>query len=329
MKSLMKKTILRSSWAFALLAGLLAPAAAMALHDGVVIDVDGGTVYVMSPQGGIDALDLDTGNVIWKSSAAAKPLLVKGGTLVAQGRSGRSGELVIVALDAKRGAERERVAVEIPAALHAQVADGPSRTFRVQAFSAADSVIVTWAAGDRYPVQGALLAPEPAGAAPTNTPSNKRATAQPLSGAARLDLTAGRAVAMPYEQAQELRTPAPIAVEKSGRQADGLGQQLTSLDGRHVLHSERSGEDKLWAPYRWTVTDAAGRTVGTVDAPVSMAPFVVSGSRILYVAQPVVRVEGKKMIEEPLRLRALDLKTGAEMWSAVVTDTAYRGPSPP
>jgi PQQ-like domain len=326
MKSLMKKTILRSSWAFALLAGLLAPGTAMALRDGVVIDVDGGAAYVMSPQGGIDALDLATGNVIWKSTAAAKPLLVKGGTLVAQGRSGRSGELVIVALDAKRGAARERVDVEIPAALRAQVADGPSRTFRVQAFSAADSVIVTWTAGDRYPVQGALLVPEPAGAPPTDNPSNKRAAAQPMSGAARLDLTAGRAVAMPYEQAQELRTSA--VAEKAGRQVDGP-RQLTSLDGRYTLHSERSGEDKLWAPYRWTVTDAAGRTVGTVDAPVSMAPFVVAGSRILYVAQPVVRVEGKKMIEEPLRLRALDLKTGAEMWTAVVTDTAYRGPSPP
>jgi hypothetical protein len=60
-----------------------------------------------------------------------------------------------------------------------------------------------------------------------------------------------------------------------------------------------------------------------------MAPFVVSGSRIVYVAQPAMRVEGKKMIEEPLRLRALDLKTGAEMWTALVTDTAYRGPFPP
>jgi hypothetical protein len=328
MKSFMKKAILRSSWALALLAGLLAPGAAMALHDGVVIDVDGGTAYLMSPQGGIDALDLATGNVMWKSTAAAKPLLVKGGTLVAQARSARNGELVIVALDAKRGTARERVDVEIPATLHAQVADGPSRTFRVQAFSAADSVVVTWTAEDSRIAQGALLTPEPEGAAPTPTaPTAKRAAAvQPLSGAARLDLTAGRAVAMPYEKAQQLRMPA--VAEKAGRQADGR-RQLASLDGRHVLHSERAGEDKLWAPYRWTVTDAAGRTVGTVDAPVSMAPFVVSGSRILYVAQPAARVEGKKMIEEPLRLRALDLKTGAEMWSAVVTDTAYRGPFPP
>jgi hypothetical protein len=60
-----------------------------------------------------------------------------------------------------------------------------------------------------------------------------------------------------------------------------------------------------------------------------MSPFVVSGSRILYVALPSVHKEGGKMIDEPLRLRALDLKTGAEMWTAVLTDSAYRGPFPP
>ena len=328
MKRNLTETILRSGWALALLAGMLAPGAqAAALHDGVVIDADGGAAYVMSPQGGIDALDLTTGNVMWKSAAAAKPLLVKGGTLVAQARSGRSGELLVVALDAKRGAERERVAVEIPASLRAQVTDGPSQAFRVEAFSSADSIFVTWTAGlNLQGAQGALLTPEePEGAVPNDSSINKRAAAaEPLRGAARLDLTAGRAVALPFEKAQEMRAVA----EKAGRRADGP-RRLTSLDGRHVLHSERSGADKLWTPYRWTVTDAAGRTVGTVDAPVSMAPFVVSGSRILYVAQPAMRVEGKKTIEEPLRLRALDLKTGAEMWSAVVTDTAYRGPFPP
>jgi len=60
-----------------LLAGVLAPATLLAqappprwmaaLHEGVVVDASTGTAFVMSPEGGLDALDLATGTVKWKS----------------------------------------------------------------------------------------------------------------------------------------------------------------------------------------------------------------------------------------------------------------------
>ncbi|HKI03477.1 MAG TPA: hypothetical protein VKK31_15975 [Thermoanaerobaculia bacterium] len=326
----MPKSILRSSWALALLAGLLAPGIATAqasgtptgsLHDGVVVDAASGAAYVMSRQGGIDALDLTTGNVLWQSRDAAKPLLVQGGTLVAQAAPSQHGKLAVVALDAKRGTVKQRVDVELPAAVRAHVFDGPSQAFRVQAFSTADNAVaVVWTAEEGRSFQGIM--PEPEGAPAKSAVS---AAAQPLRGAARLDLGAGRAVPMAYEKAMSQKDS---AIEAKSLK-DVNPRQLTSLDGRHVLNSERLPDGKLWAQYRWTVTDADGATVGTIEAPVSMAPFVVSGSRILYVAQPSVRREGNKMVEEPLRLRALDLQTGAEMWTALVTDSAYRGPFPP
>jgi hypothetical protein len=66
-----------------------------------------------------------------------------------------------------------------------------------------------------------------------------------------------------------------------------------------------------------------------IDAPVSMAPFVVVGSRLLYVAQPSARRSGEATVSEPLRLRALDVRSGAELWVLPIVDTAYRGPMPP
>ncbi|HEV2847074.1 MAG TPA: hypothetical protein VG477_19615, partial [Thermoanaerobaculia bacterium] len=104
--------------------------------------------------------------------------------------------------------------------------------------------------------------------------------------------------------------------------------QMTSLDGRHTLTSERI-PGQVWDRYRWTVTDAAGAAVGTVDAPVSMAPFVVSGTRILYVAEPAIQKENNQFVQKPLRLKALDLQTGAAQWEALVVDSTYRGPFPP
>lgn len=336
----MTKTILSSGLALAMLAGLLTPGAFAArtagapkpqipaLHDGVVVDATAGVAYVMSREGGIDALDLTSGNVMWKSREAAKPLALADGVLVAQARPRENGKLTLVALDARKGSARRQTDVEIPKALRANVADGPSQTFRARAYPAGKSVIVTWEAENALP-QGYLpTVPE----APTDEIAAKRATeaatalARPQRGAVRLDLAAGATAPMSWEEAQKA---APALREIAQKGTRGAARQLVSLDGRHVLTSEPSPEARLWAPYRWTVTDASGARVGTLDAPVSMAPFVVSGSRILYVAQPSVRIEGGKTVQEPLSLLALDLRTGAKLWSVPVADSTYRGPFPP
>jgi hypothetical protein len=340
----MLKTILRSGWALALVAGLLAPGIAMAqttprvskpgvpaLHDGVVVDAAAGVAYVMSREGGVDALDLTSGNVLWKNRDAAKPLALADGTLVAQARPDRNGALALVMLDTQKGNTKGRADVQIPESVRANIVDGPSQTFQVKAFATtSDSVAVTWTAENVVP-QGYLPnVPEAPG---SDAATAKRVTAareaaeavrKPLSGAARLDLKAGRAVTMPYEEAEQAR-PA-LAVEAK---AVGGARQLTSLDGRHVLRSEPAPEASLRKPYRWTVITASGARVGTLDASVSMAPFVVSGSKILFVSQPSAFREEGKITETPLRLIAFDLRTGAELWTKAFVDSVYRGPFPP
>lgn len=333
---MMPKKIVRSGWALALLAVLVpgisaaqpGGGAAAALHDGVVVDLAKGAAYVSSPQGGIDAIQLSTGNVMWKTRDAAKPLLIKNGALLAQGRPGANGELSLVTLDTRQGAARSRVEVALPSGVRANVLDGPSQSFRAEAFMAADkSVVVTWSAEDRS-LQGMVPAPED-GLAPEK--SAAVAASGPRRGAVQVDMAQGRAVPMAYEKAQGLRGSA-LAVRAEGIRVRGLGtttRELTSLDGQHVLKSERSPEGGLWTPYRWTVTDKAGRVIGTANAPVSLTPFVVSGSRILYVAMPSVRKEGDKRVEQPLRLVSMDLLSGTDVWTSEVVDSSYRGPFPP
>jgi hypothetical protein len=342
------KKISLAGWAFTLLAALLAPGAAMAqasgngsvpaLHDGVVVDPAGGTAYVMSPAGGIEARELGSGNLLWRSDEAAKPLLVINGTLVAQAPPAPEGDLVVVTLDAKQGTAKERKNIKLPPGQRAQVTDGLSRSFRAQAFPAADGgVIVSWTSDEGRSLQG-LLPPEvetpqaDAKAAAARAEAANAALQQRRRGAVRLDLASGRVASMPYAEAQA-KAVKPKGL--SARIGGGIGKaagsslgQLTSLDGRHTLTSERlPGE--VWNRYRWTLTDAAGATLGTVDAGVSMAPFVVSGTRILYVAEPSIRKEGNQFVQKPLRLKALDLQTGAEQWEAPVVDSTYRGPFPP
>jgi len=68
--------------------------------------------------------------------------------------------------------------------------------------------------------------------------------------------------------------------------------------------------------------------LGTLRAEASMAPFAVVGTRLIHVAQPSIRLEGEKMVDRPLRIRAVELTTGREVWRREILDTAWRGPVP-
>ncbi|HEX6901201.1 MAG TPA: PQQ-binding-like beta-propeller repeat protein [Thermoanaerobaculia bacterium] len=337
----MQKKIFRAAGALALLASLFAPGVltAQALQDGVVVDPAGGAAYVMSPGGGIEARDVATGNVLWQSDAAAKPLLAMDGSLVAQAAPNAAGDLVVVTLDARKGSARDRTEIKLPPGQRSQLTDGPSRSFRAQAFPAGDGgVIVSWTAEQGRALQG-IEPPElqiPQVDAKDARSEERRAEILAAAherwrGAFRLDVASGKTAPLPFAEAA---AKAPVLSARIGgggggdKAAGGVLGSLTSLDGRHVLTAERSSGDS-WNQYRWTVTDAAtGAVVGAVDAPVSMAPFVVSGTRILYVAEPGMRKEGNQFVQKPPRLRALDLQTGAEMWEAPTVDPTYRGPLP-
>lgn len=330
---IMPKTIFRSSWALALLASLLAPGVSSAasnspitsLHDGVVVDAAHGTAYVMSPKGGIDAIELASGNVRWKSETGARPLLVKDGALVAQAHPGEIGELAIVTLDAQRGIETGRVSLGRPDGLRARVIDGPSQSFQVRAFEAGNSIVVEWSAHDSRRLQG-VLDEEAISAGPGSVSASTKSV-KSLNGAAVLDFVKGIAAPVTSERAQALRDQTR-SMRTTGLTAASL-RQLASIDGQHFLRSERTRENGPFPSYRWTITNASGATVGTADAAVSMAPFLVSGSRIFYVVRPTTRVQDGKSVQDRLRLRALDLRTGAVLWESPIVDGAYRGPFPP
>jgi hypothetical protein len=231
------------AWGFGLGAFLLAlaPIAAQAptstpgLHDGVVVDPASRTAFVMRPEGGIDALDLASGKVRWRSRAAERPLMMVDGLLVAQAAPGERREFVLVALAPAGGAERRRFTVDLPEGVRARVAAGPAQAFKLRTFVTGGAPIVAWTFESRP-------------------------------------------------------------------------RRFASIDERHVLVSEPSLDAANWrTPYRWTISDPAGASLGTFDSPVSMAPFIVLGTRLYYVAQPESQ------------------RAGAVM----AGDTVYRGKMPP
>ena len=77
------------------------------LSPGVVVDPDRREAYLMSPEGGIVAVDLAEGAPVWRSSAADKPLTIAGTLLISQAEApGPANALRIVTLDTSRGGEQ-------------------------------------------------------------------------------------------------------------------------------------------------------------------------------------------------------------------------------
>ncbi|HXU32051.1 MAG TPA: hypothetical protein VN851_15895, partial [Thermoanaerobaculia bacterium] len=133
---------------FALLIGA-APVPVLAsqrLGEGAVVDPARGIAYVAQPQGGIEALDLSTGQAVWRSAAAAKPLSLAGEALLVQEEPDTGGVLRLATLDPRTGAEKGRAELALPAGLWANVTDGSRGTFRLRAAEGGGSVLLAWTA---------------------------------------------------------------------------------------------------------------------------------------------------------------------------------------
>jgi len=287
----------------------------VALRDGVVVDTTRGVAYVMHTQGGIQALDLRRGTALWHSAAAERPLALSGNFLVAQANAGDKGDLRIVALGVRGGLLISKADIRMPEGVRAEVGETLQRAFHVTAMPSQSGVLIAWETEEfsGLPTKREHQLGQVLGASAESKASPRGITLfDPQSG--RLSASALQQIARP---ALARTLTAPAAAEP----------RFTSADGRHVLAS-RLVDDAAALPYEWTISDAKGKVLGTLRAEASMAPFAVVGTRLIHVAQPSILLEGEKMVERPLRIRAVDLTTGREAWRREIRDMAWRGPVP-
>jgi len=107
-----------------------------------------------------------------------------------------------------------------------------------------------------------------------------------------------------------------------------FGSELTfrsfSADCRYLLAS-RAMDGWKWSIYSM----ATGDKIAELHMPAPAAQFFIQNDSLYYlVPATVVRAGGQLKIDQPRRLSAIDLKTGAELWSRPIRETAYLGPYP-
>jgi len=323
----------------------LAPAEAggqapFTLRDGVLVDPARSAIYLMRPGGGIEAVDMTLGNVRWTSEEGARPLFVAGDTLYAQAEAATPGKLTLVALDPDDGGPiGKAMEVDLPEGVHAAIDEGLGRGFELQAYPTRAGAVLRWSAWRavaRGAVEPAVRAiphfeGEEATVDEAARPSADRA-GNHLEGAFFFDLTT-RALSAVSPEKLELR-PLPPNLSAAERRADLAaatpGEQFVSRDGRTLMISLRTADDRDFEKYLWTLHDrATGAEVGQLSLAWSYAPFFLAGSDLIHVSQPYGLRQDEEWVDHPLSLRAVRLTSGAELWVREVRDTAYRGPFPP
>ena len=316
------------------------PPGAVTLRDGVVVDAAAGRAFVPSRDGGVEAIDLASGQPRWATDEAAKPLFAASGTLLAQRTPTEQGSLALALVDAGSGRIRTETSVAIEPGLWASVEDRPASVFRSSATAdAVGGVVLAWS-HTSAPEGGALrgyLPSEQEGLAPTldgdeqRLGAGQRGEIVERSGAVRVDLATG-AVTTPGAR---LRSAAAGAVRAGTVRAgtflpDVDGRQLRSADGRHVLVSQRIEQPAdPWSVYRWSIYERTGDLVGSFESAISMSPFVVDRDGVVFVHPPGLVNTAEGLVEQPLSLQKVDARSGTRLWARSIRELEYRGPMAP
>ncbi len=337
------------------------------LSSGVVIGLQPPVAFIMPPEGGIAAVDCSTGQTLWRAAESVKPLALVGTRLLVQNAApGRPGVMPIGILDSRDGSVVS-VAVEIPLApgTEALIDERLGESFSIRAWEERGDLIVTWEyieqdvsgtsprPGDSPIVNrveaAARLDLESGRVESLTTPVTPGGNRLPPDVRERIDPGEGwsepwrfgdvvTSVSDRAAQGGQRRVvlrrwdaktgePLPEQILFEGRPL----AQLFSANRQYLLVSSQTDQKPGgWDRYLWSVFSLeSGELVGTMRYHRSGDHFSVIGSTLLHLSRPFGRRVGDDWIEEPLKLRAVDLGSRTELWSVPLRDTTYRGPRPP
>jgi hypothetical protein len=302
-------------------------ALAVPLRPGVIVGPGGKHLYLMSPGGTVEAINLETGKEVWASKDAAKPLGVSADHVIGQAEAPADGNAMkVVVLDRKTGKAVTSGSVILPAGVKPSINETIQGRFAARAQTGTKDAVVSWQFV-AFPRRG--VKPGTPSALPD---TDKTAADAPVGGtrggAVRLDLATGATTSI---TALDVMPPLPrLFLLPPDQRLKGLpDQQYASVDGRHVLVSAK-GEDDAWQRYTLSVYDRdTGNKLGQFKSHLAAVQFYVSDKQVVFETGPYARRIDDQLKEEPLKVRLVDLQTGEERWSRPVRDTAMRGPFPP
>ena len=293
------------------------------LRDGVIIDTGSNLAYLMNTKGGIDAIELAKGTNVWSTDLAAKPLALIGNLLICQAEPQRlPNELKIVALNVfERLQPVFNDSINLPDGVQVSIDQMINSWFMTYARVYDGDVLVSWEYSF-HAIKGEASLDSIPDSQPSLTPTSE--LPRTIKGTVRIDISSRTVISVKAEEVPIGLVRRPPDLDERERLSGVKGQQFIAADSGHVLNSERVADDRVWNKHRWTIYDrSSSKQIAEIRNYQSYAPFVILGSKIIYESNPYFR---RGLGHEPLKIRAVDLQTGQELWGWDIRDTAYRGP---
>ncbi len=217
-----------------------------------VADANGKIGYLLNFASGIDAIDLGSGQLLWKTSIASRPLIAFDDLLVAGAVGNRPNVLTVSVLDASRTGEiKIQASVEFPQWVTVYPFDGPAFAIKasLQRSNRKCELLLEWRARSRYT----------GGANPP--PFIEKRDRKDAAGKVSIDLKTGTVIKMSAKEiidAPQERTPSPdkkllaLISEQGVEQACLIGQRIYYLvEGRRdecILKAKALNSGQvLWA----------------------------------------------------------------------------------
>ncbi len=209
-----------------------------------IADPQGRVGYFASATGGIEAIDLATGSVLWQTSEAQIPLLLDGEHLLAQAGVKRN-RLRVLRLDLKRGGECDMESDPVVFPAWVVTGEAPGRLFSARWRVERHHMVLDWEASAWY-----IGASKP-------TPEEAEAARKRADGQVFVDLRTGQIdVRPPTKVVRPVGPTLPEHLQKKslrwqGRYGDGW--KVLSLEDhrgkqRFLLHTWTPGEQTASEP---------------------------------------------------------------------------------
>jgi hypothetical protein len=336
----------------------------MILLPGGIANAAGRTAYLANATGGIDAVDLTTGGLLWQTYEAQRPLLLSGDRLVAQAGVKRN-RLRILVFDVR---QPDRCVLESdPVVFPPWVVTGeaPRRSFALRARVEQNQVVLSWEA------KGWLR--EARTAQDQGRPPDQQA-----AGVARIDLDTGRVTQGPAEAAAPAAEGFPDELDKLSVRWHGVvgdahkavvleeygpvqrlvlrswdpdteeeddpvellrGRRLlvqTTYDGRYLCLRDAIPNPDVGLPpaermkYNWSlVSPETGREIGRLSCEPGTESVLVLGRRVYCLVGGPIHTTPREPSVQGRTLQAIDLKTGKKLWEHAVEGRRLAPPLAP
>ena len=358
----MKRLFLLSLAALPLAASLTVAAATAELRPGILVDPDVGRAYVMRPEGGIEAISLVDGSVLFTSVAGTRPLATAGDWLVTLAEPAGRGSLDLALINLTEPTGVVTLSMPLPPDVKASPVDGLGTSFEVIARTRATSVDLAWTYRWRRisplpPEEDEQQSGETQGGLRID-PSSQTASAVSYEVAAAKDdgsvpSALDSFVANPPEFGKPVKASATWAVVETVKLSPGKVRlvlrrvapggallaaktiyegpaivQLPSSDSRHVLVGALNEQNR--ALYSWSLFSLeTGNPAGVLGGNSSHVFFsVIAGGNVAYEARAEGRMQGTSFVSSG-RALVVARPDGSVVIRRDVRENEYRGSFPP